>query len=125
MSAAGSIADHVHDEDIICIRISSCLHSYEYRIFLCHECPGDRLFEELSRAIKADSTWWSPADTLVITGRQGTLIGTAYKWDNAEQMADLRTSQLHEVQFDREMLLAIHRTPLNVSRHMRHAPVQI
>ncbi|KAL0635401.1 hypothetical protein Q9L58_005609 [Maublancomyces gigas] len=104
---------HVHGDDIKTIRISSCLYAYEYKGFLCFTCPDTTLFSELKRAIKADSTWWAPAENLTIACRQGSLIGDSFMWSNASEMEILQTRLINEVQFDREMLLAVHRTLLN------------
>lgn len=109
------LAAHVHGEDIITIRVSSCLHAYEYKLFLCFTCPGNTLFNELERAISADSTWWAGEENLTIACRQGSLIGLTFKWSNANEMERLQTLLIDEVQFDREMLLAVHRSLLNVS----------
>lgn len=116
---------HIHGDDIITIRISSCLYAYDYKVFLCFTCPGTTLFSELDRAIKADSTWWAPAENLTIACRQGSLLGDSFKWSNTSEMEFLQTRLINEVQFDREILLAVHRTLLNVSEQLLHTDTGI
>lgn len=57
---------HTHVGDAITLRIASCLNNYEYVAFICFSCPEAGVLRELGPAIASESTWWAPANCLVV-----------------------------------------------------------